>query len=134
MAVTGGLVALAAGAAPLRALGITIVPGVVDWLLDVFKEGRQREQIRQALSNQVYPDITRQLRPQVEAFLQESMEKAVAALAQEYGQHLERQRGILADAERESSRDLAQLEEQRKCVLEVQTLLRSKAEAAIFAS
>lgn len=134
MAVTGGLVALAAGAAPLLALAITIVPGVVDWLLDLFKDGRQREQIRQALRNQVYPDITRQLRPQVEAFLLESMENAVAALAQEYEQHLERQRAILADAERECSRDLAQLEDQRKCVVEIQALLRNKAETAIFAS
>jgi len=134
MATTSGLVALAAGAAPWVAVVMTIIPGVVDCLLGAVKESRQREQVSQALRNQIYPDITRQLRPQVESFLQESMEKAVAALAQEYEQQLERQRGILADAERESSQDLAQLAEQRKCVRQIQALLRSKAEEAIFAS
>lgn len=131
---TSGLVAVAAGATPIVAVALTIAPGLVDWLVGAFKEKRQREQIIQALRSQNYPDITRQLRPQVEAFLQESMKSAVATLAQEYEQHLGRQRLILADAERESSQNLAQLDEQKKCVLELQSTLRNKAETAIFAS
>lgn len=129
-----GLMALSAKAQPWVVAVMTILPAVADWLFGALKKTRQREQIRQALRNQIYPDITRQLRPHVETFLQESMEKAVTALAQEYEQHLERQRGILMDAERESSQNLAQLEEQRKCIVDIQALLRSKAETVIFAS
>lgn len=132
MATTAGFVALAAGATPLGAALITIIPGVVDSLLGVIKENRQRGRIRQALESQIFPDITRQIRPQVESFLQESMGKAVEIMAHELEQQLDRQRGILADSERESSQNLAQLGEQRNCVLEIQTKLRNEAESIIF--
>jgi len=129
---TGGLVAVAAGLEPWVVAAIAIVPGVVDWLVDSFRQHRQREQVIEALRSQVYPDVMRQLRPQVASFLQQVMDNAVTALAEEYEEHLNRQRKILSDAEQ--NQDLAKIQEHKKLVQEMQAEFREKAEAIIFAA
>ena len=127
---TAGLIAYAAGLGPLGVALSAILPGIMEWLAGSVKENRQREQITQALRNQVFPDIIRQLRPQVETFLQDAIESAVNSLAGKYEEHLTRQREILAEAEK--SPDLMQIAEQRSVIQEMQSLLRKKAEALIF--
>ena len=129
---TAALIAAAAGLGPLGVAAAAILPGVVEWLVSAFKENRQREQIALALRNQVFPDITRQLRPQVEIFLQETMEIAVNTLASEYEEHLSRQRQILSEAEKHQ--DLAKLEGKKETILAMQRELRKRAEAVIFSS
>lgn len=129
---TGGLVAIAAGLAPWAVVAIAIVPSLVDWLVDSLKQNRQREQIITALRSQAYPDVMRQLRPQVESFLHGVMENAIAALAKEYEEHLNHQQKILSDAEQ--NQDIEKIEAQKKLIQEMQSEIRKKAEAIIFAA
>lgn len=129
---SAAMIALAAGLGPWGVAAAAIIPGVVDWLVGAFKENRQREQIIEALRNQVFPDITRQLRQQVEIFLQETIENAVKSLACEYEEHLSRQRQILAEAEK--NQNLAQIEERRLAIQTMQAELRKRAEIFLFSA
>jgi hypothetical protein len=134
MGMPAGLMALAAGTGPWGVAAVTILPGLIDWVVDAIKESRQHDQMTQALRTQAYPDIIRQLRPEVEKFLRDTMMAALTGIANEYEQHLERQRAIYADSDREHSQNLAQIDEQRKRLEEMASAVRERAEADIFTS
>jgi len=130
VAMTGAMVAVAAGAAPWLIVAISLVPVITDLLFSSFKEGRQRDAILQALRTQIFPDILRQLRPDVESYLQEAMESALGAIAQKYEEHLAKHHQLLTELE--INNDLGAIEDQKHDLVTLQDSFRSRAEVIVF--
>ena len=134
MASLGGIaISLAAKLHPVLTVAMAILPGVVDWMIISFKEKRQQEQIKQALRNQIFPDITRQLRPEIRKFLAEAMESVLSAVKHQYEQFLDGQRAIYSDAEHGHIENLSKIEDYKKRLSSAKKAIDEKAEAIIFA-
>jgi hypothetical protein len=117
---------------PLLTVALSILPAVVDWLFESYKGKRERDRIEQALRGQVYPDLLRQLRPEIEGFLGELQGGLIAAVEQQYSQHLAQQRAVLGDAQRDYAGQLIEIADQFQQLKGLQESLRQRAETLLF--
>ncbi len=125
-------IGLASKLHPLLTVALAILPGVVDMLLGSLKERRQREAIQQALNGQVFPDVLRQVRPEVERFLRAAAEEIVAVIAREFNQRIESQRSIYEATEREGLQDKDKLNQRIELIAGVRQRIAARAESDIF--
>lgn len=85
---------------PILKIAAMILPPLLDHLLGQVSEGQRLEQAKNAVREELIPDVLRSLRPEVATFLANANDQAVAAVADAFEQQLQAQQNVLQQAKK----------------------------------
>ncbi|MBS7780103.1 dynamin family protein [Acidovorax sp. CCYZU-2555] len=83
---------------PILKVALTLLPLVLGGVFGKVSEGQKLEKIKEALRNQVLPDIDRRLRPEVQLFLQSAQQQALKLVADAFEEQIKQQKEALSQA------------------------------------
>ena len=83
---------------PILRVVLTVLPLILGGLFGRVSEGQKLEKIKEALRDQVLPDIERRLRPEVSIFLQTAQQQALKLVAEAFEGQIKQQKEALSQA------------------------------------
>ena len=90
---------------PILKVVLTVLPLMLGGLFGKVSEGQKLEKIKDALRNQVLPDIERRLRPEISIFLQVAQQQALKLVADAFEGQIKQQKEALSQAMKEMAAD-----------------------------
>lgn len=88
---------------PILKIVLTLLPLMLGGLFGKVSEVQKLEKVKEALRNQVLPDIERRLRPEILAFLQSAQQHALKLVSDAFEEQIQQQKEALSQASKEMS-------------------------------
>lgn len=95
---------------PVFKVALAILPGIIGNLFDGFRDQRQKDQARDAITSQMIPQIISQIQPQISESLTQVQAEMIRAVAERFEQNILAEQKILEQVSKVSKSEREELE------------------------
>ncbi|PRA17193.1 MULTISPECIES: dynamin family protein [Pseudomonas] len=113
---------------PVIELAIIFLPNI----LEFFNEGRQREQLRQKVINEVIPSVKREMRERLRTLLNEQMDAMVSQISSEFEREIAQKQTLIDQMTATRHDDTAAAEQQIELLTRAREQLQVLAKKALY--
>jgi|GEM_PF-435988 len=116
---------------PVFKVALAILPGIIGHLFDGFRDQRQKDQVREAINNQMIPQIVSQIQPQILESLTQVQAEMIRAVAERFEQNILAEQKILEQVTKISKSQREELEKSIATLKQARSNISSLTESII---